>query len=313
MTVVRRRGLAGLRHAPEALRYHGLDGASLAGRIARALGVARGRERAPVWLVLADPLSTRIFFDCGIVDGLERRLDGGLRSRSRFRVRRGEPMWAARLDGRGRALLARPRTRAGASARAGPPPRRPLARRAARLLPARDPAQLPPRLPPRAHGARVTATGCSTRRGSARCRVGPRIERAMQRWHFSPRRHVPHALLERLRRERPAIVLSNVQMQSAVPFLVAARRLGLPLVGYVASWDHTVGKGVISPHLDRYVVQNDVMRDDLVRYHDIDPRRGSSSRAGRRRTSSTRQRPREAYECAARGLRARSRRGRSCS
>jgi CDP-glycerol glycerophosphotransferase (TagB/SpsB family) len=58
-------------------------------------------------------------------------------------------------------------------------------------------------------------------------------------------------------------------MQSAVPFLVAGRRLGLPLVGYVASWDHTVGKGVISPRLDRYLVQNERMREDLVRYHRV--------------------------------------------
>ena len=46
----------------------------------------------------------------------------------------------------------------------------------------------------------------------------------------------------------------------------------LPLVGHVASWDHTVGKGIVSPHLRRYIVQNDVMRDDLVRYHGIEAR-----------------------------------------
>jgi hypothetical protein len=55
-----------------------------------------------------------------------------------------------------------------------------------------------------------------------------------------------------------------------MPFLTAARRLGIPVVGYVASWDHTVGKGVVSPHLSRYVVQSDAMRDDLYRYHGID-------------------------------------------
>jgi CDP-glycerol glycerophosphotransferase (TagB/SpsB family) len=60
-----------------------------------------------------------------------------------------------------------------------------------------------------------------------------------------------------------------VQSLQAVPFLNVARRLGLPTVGYVASWDHTVGKGIVSPHVDRYVVQNDVMRDDLTRLHSI--------------------------------------------
>jgi CDP-glycerol glycerophosphotransferase (TagB/SpsB family) len=41
-------------------------------------------------------------------------------------------------------------------------------------------------------------------------------------------------------------------------------------VGYVASWDHTVGKGVLSPYLERYIVQNGAMSDDLARYHRIE-------------------------------------------
>jgi CDP-glycerol glycerophosphotransferase (TagB/SpsB family) len=59
-------------------------------------------------------------------------------------------------------------------------------------------------------------------------------------------------------------------MHAVVPFIVGGRRLGLPLVGHVASWDHTVGKGIVAPDLRRYVVQNDVMREDLVRFHRID-------------------------------------------
>ena len=103
-----------------------------------------------------------------------------------------------------------------------------------------------------------------------------------------------------MRAERPAVVFSNLQMQAVVPFIVAARRLGLPHVGYVASWDHTVGKGVISPHLDRYVVQNDVMRDDLVRYHGIDARaRGRHRLAADRRLP--RRRPREDVRALVRG------------
>ena len=99
------------------------------------------------------------------------------------------------------------------------------------------------------------------------------LERAMQRWHFSAHRHVPRRLLETMERECSALVLSNVQPHAAVPFLVAARRLGLPVVAHVASWDHTVGKGVISPYCDLYIVQNQVMEDDLRRYHDIGPER----------------------------------------
>jgi CDP-glycerol glycerophosphotransferase (TagB/SpsB family) len=109
-------------------------------------------------------------------------------------------------------------------------------------------------------------------------RVGPLprwdwIEREMFRWHFSSLRHVPSALRERLRQERPALLVSNIQMQVDVPIILAAHRAGLPLVGYVASWDHTVGKGVIWPGMTRYLVQNEVMRSDLGRYHGIDGER----------------------------------------
>jgi CDP-glycerol glycerophosphotransferase (TagB/SpsB family) len=76
-----------------------------------------------------------------------------------------------------------------------------------------------------------------------------------------------------MRRDCSGLVLSNVQPASAVPFLTAARRLRLPVVAHVASWDHTVGKGVISPHCDLYVVQNRMMEDDLRRYHRIGPER----------------------------------------
>ena len=85
-------------------------------------------------------------------------------------------------------------------------------------------------------------------------RVGPLPRRAvvehwMKRWFFSPRRHVRRTLLETLASECSALVISNVQPQSVSSFLTAARRLSLPVVAYVSSWDHTVGKGVISPAL----------------------------------------------------------------
>ena len=76
-----------------------------------------------------------------------------------------------------------------------------------------------------------------------------------------------------MRHECDAVVVANLQTPSVAPVLNAARRLGTPVVGYVASWDHPVGKGVISSHLDAYIVQNDVMRSDLERYHGVDPAR----------------------------------------
>ena len=134
----------------------------------------------------------------------------------------------------------------------------------------------------------------------------------MERWFFSARRHVPRRLLETMRRECSGLVLSNVQPASAVPFLAAARRLRLPVVAHVASWDHTVGKGVISPHCDLYVVQNRVMEDDLRRYHGIEPERVRVT--GWPQTDLFhRRRPRADVRGAPAAVRARPRPARSCS
>jgi len=78
-----------------------------------------------------------------------------------------------------------------------------------------------------------------------------------------------------MRSECEALVITNSQAHLAMPFLTAARRLRVPTIGYIASWDHPVGKGLVSPHLSRYIVQNEVMREDLRRYHGVDPRRVS--------------------------------------
>lgn len=99
------------------------------------------------------------------------------------------------------------------------------------------------------------------------------LERRMEGWHFGRGRYLPRALRERMRRECAALVVSNVQPHAVVSFLIAARRLKIPIVAHVASWDHTVGKGVIAPFCDAYIVQNETMQEDLDRYHGIGPER----------------------------------------
>ena len=78
------------------------------------------------------------------------------------------------------------------------------------------------------------------------------LDPLMAWWHYGRLRYLPGALRRRGERERPAIVVANLQMHSVVPFVVAARRYGLPLVGHIASWDHTVGKGIVAPSARRY-------------------------------------------------------------
>lgn len=220
-----------------------------------------------LWLVLPDPFPTRVFVDCGIVEKLAARLPGRVEvvlalptgEATEWAPRLGDVPWALGAD-----LFPRD---------VG------LVERAARRLDfAID----------RNAGYYPLSVRHSLRHGFNRERMRPghpnlfldasltgrlpeseKLDGLMRRWLFSKRRHVSKELLRRMRESCAALVVANVQSQQAVPFLNAARRLELPVVGYVASWDHTVGKGIVSPHVQRYVVQNEVMRDDLVRYHDV--------------------------------------------
>jgi hypothetical protein len=225
----------------------------------------------PVWLVLPDPFSSRLFFDTGIVDDLRGRLGDRLEL---FLFDTGEQAeaWSERAAG---ARVTRPQDILR--------PRVPLREKVSR----RADAWLDRRI-----GFYPLSLRHSLRHGFHRRRMQPGhqnwfldptlagplprwrfLDPAMARWHYGRLRYVPPRLLARLRSERPAIALANMQMHSVVPFIVGARRFRLPLVGNIASWDHTVGKGIVAPHLRRYVVQNEVMRDDLVRYHDIESER----------------------------------------
>ena len=224
-----------------------------------------------LWIVLPDLLSIRVFFDTGIVDRLRDRLDGAVScvflvssdAAGRWASRAGDVrvLWGADLSASSRGFGERVTRRldAGLDAQLG---YYPLAIRLNRRH--------------GFHAERMHPGHPNWMLDSSREGWVPHsdpIERGMQRWFFSARRHVPRRLLQAMSTDCAALVVSNVQPLNAVPYLAAARRLGLPVVAYVASWDHTVGKGVITPHAERYVVQNAVMEDDLRRYHDIDPSR----------------------------------------
>jgi UDP-N-acetylglucosamine:LPS N-acetylglucosamine transferase len=219
-----------------------------------------------LWLVLPDPFSSRLFFDTGIVGQLHRRVG----DRLSLIVDAGEDtgFWTERAGGIRTIPAAELQTDA-----------EPLHRRVDRRL-------------DNVIGFYPLSLRQSLRYGFNRERMQPghqnwfldpnrsgplprseRLDRALTAWHYGRLRYVPAPLAERLRRERPAVALANTQMHSVVPFVVAARRLRLPVVGHIASWDHTVGKGIVPPGLVRYIVQNDVMREDLVRYHGVERER----------------------------------------
>jgi hypothetical protein len=221
-----------------------------------------------VWVVFPDLLSIRVFFDTGIVDGLRERLDGAISCV--FLVSQTDAaVWAERLE-------ETPQIQGATLAASSRGIRERLSRRVDSFL-------------DRQLGYYPLAIRLNRRHGFHEERMLPGhpnwmldssregwlphwapLERGMERWFFSSRRYVPPRLLAAMRSGCASLVVANVQPLSVVPYLAAARRLELPVVAYIASWDHTVGKGVISPHCARYVVQNPVMEDDLRRYHHID-------------------------------------------
>ncbi len=245
-----------------------------------------------VWVVLAEELATRVFVQCGILTKLHERLGDRL----------------VAVDLLGEEASARWRDANGVPTVPG-----------AELLPWRPPAPEKARRRidnwlDRRIGFFPLAIRFNEHHGFHTERMMPghpnrildsslagplprnaTLERWMTHWFFSPRRYVPSALERRLEADCGLLVLANLQVRACVPFLAAARRLRLPAIGYVASWDHTVGKGVLSPYLERYVVQNRAMQDDLERYHGIAPERVVVT--GWPQTDVfQRQRPRDEYE-----------------
>jgi UDP-N-acetylglucosamine:LPS N-acetylglucosamine transferase len=244
-----------------------------------------------VWLFLPDGLTIRMFFEAGIVDGLEERLGDRLVVVLPNRDEGAD--WATRVHGRVLYRTDLVPLDVGTGER--------VVRRVDRLLDGQlGYYPLAMRLNRRHgfHGERMAPGHRNWMLDSDRDSSLPHwssIERAMERWHFGTRRYVPRELYRRMRAECGALVLSNVQPHAAVPFLVGARRLGIPTVGHVASWDHTVGKGVIAPFCDVYVVQNEAMREDLARFHGIGSERVVVT--GWPQTDLyARRRPREGYE-----------------
>ena len=214
-----------------------------------------------LWLVLPDPFSARLFVDTGIVERLRSRLG----DRLTLVLDEREQAWAERAPG----VRVIPR------AELTPNNGTVWARVDRRLdgVAGFYPLSLRQSLRHGFNRERMQPGHSNWFLDPSRAGPLPRaeiVDHALKRWHYGRLRYVPSALLDRLRSERPAVALANTQMHSVVPLIVGARRLGLPVIGHIASWDHTVGKGIVAPGLRRYIVQNDVMRDDLVRYHGIE-------------------------------------------
>lgn len=74
-------------------------------------------------------------------------------------------------------------------------------------------------------------------------------------------------LVEQLRPD--IMILSMIQTHMMTPYVLAARHQSVKIMGINGSWDQPTTKGPVCPGIERIVVQNNVVRDQLVRYHHI--------------------------------------------
>ena len=94
-----------------------------------------------------------------------------------------------------------------------------------------------------------------------------RLERAMP---------VPPSVIAFLERERPDILVVTPLLyfgSQQVDYVRAARRLGIPTLLCVGSWDHLTTKGLIHEVPDRLTVWNEAQRTEAAEIHGIDPGR----------------------------------------
>jgi hypothetical protein len=66
-----------------------------------------------------------------------------------------------------------------------------------------------------------------------------------------------------------AVVINFIQTTRVYPYVNAAKRRGIPIIGMVGSWDNPTLKGPVFPGLGTYLVQSRYMAEQLAQHHDI--------------------------------------------
>ncbi len=226
----------------------------------------RGDSRKVI-LTVHDPLSSRVMFDCGIAEMLAEKLEGNLEIAATFDIRE-HAAWQSRVKSvRIRSL---PEIGVGMGGLKD--------RLASRWDAALDrqigflPVAIRLNLKYGFHRERMERGHSNGYLNSDNIGLLPRWAACydfMFRWLYGRGRHLWPGFYSYLQDNASAVITSHLQHQTTVPFIVGAKRLGIPLVGYIASWDHLVGKGGVYPAARRYIVQNEIMKGDLERYHGI--------------------------------------------
>ena len=69
--------------------------------------------------------------------------------------------------------------------------------------------------------------------------------------------------------EPDLLVIHNVQNQAIRPWISAARRRSMPMLGIVGSWDQPTSKGPMPPGLGCIILQSQIMKEQLITHHEV--------------------------------------------
>lgn len=92
-------------------------------------------------------------------------------------------------------------------------------------------------------------------------------------WYWRPA-FASGAAADALRAFAPdVLVLGQAQGEGQRDIIRTARKMGIPVVGNILSWDQPTTKGPVPPGLARYIVQNEWMKECLRRHHGVETER----------------------------------------
>jgi hypothetical protein len=104
-----------------------------------------------------------------------------------------------------------------------------------------------------------------------RDRSPQRIDRALEKIQQWEEKLTPRLAEGFFKKYKPDLVLYSTIYSKDLCVELAARQQGVKACAYILSWDNPTTKGPFPVRPDRTVVWNDIMRDELISFHEFPP------------------------------------------
>jgi hypothetical protein len=101
---------------------------------------------------------------------------------------------------------------------------------------------------------------------------GPdRVERALEKIEHWEAKFTPLLATSYFQKYKPDLVFYTTIYSKDLSVEIAAKQHGVKSCAFIVSWDNPTTKGPFPVRPDRAIIWNNVMRDELLRYHDFSP------------------------------------------